>query len=425
MTTPTKELVPVEGVNTDDMLPVNELAVWKPYETGLEELQISAELVLAADPKLPTTAKLANATRLDFKRLRVKLEHKRVELGEGHLKRIQEINGEAKKLKEAFEHFEEKLLAVEQHAERAEAERLRILTQERTEALVAVNGPVAGLNLGALTEEQWADMLNGAILVFEQKAAQAKADEEARIAKEKAEAEERERIRLENIRLKEEAEQKEKELAAERERVAKEVATAAEKARKEREAIELKAKEEKRLADEKAAKLEAEREKAQVEAQAREKVLRDKAAAEAKRVADELAKAKAEAQKKQAEIEAAAKKAAQEARAQQEKANREAAEYKKAVEAQAATLAEEKRKAEIALATAKKAEADRLGQIEADKAKQAAAPDKEKIQAFADQVRAMTIPRLKTPKGVALGTEIQQKCQNFAVWIEKQMKEVL
>src|SRR5882672_6587757 len=170
MTNTTKELIPVtEDINTDDMASANEVAVWNQYETGLVKLQTSAELVLSADPSLPTTSKLAKATRLDFKRLRVEVDHKREELGEFHLRRIQNINGEAKKLKEAFQHFEEKLLAVEQHAERAEAERIRLLTQERTEALVAVNGPVAGLNLGALTEDQWADMLNGATLVYQQK----------------------------------------------------------------------------------------------------------------------------------------------------------------------------------------------------------------------------------------------------------------
>lgn len=420
--TNTKELVPVEGVNTDDMQSANELQVWTGYETGLAKLQTSAEMVLAADPLLPTTSKLAKATRLDFKRLRVDVEHTRKERTEYHLRQKQQIDGQAKRLKDAMEHFEDKLLALEQHAERAEAERLRILTQERTEALVAVNGPVAGLNLGALTEEQWADMLNGAALVFEQKAVQTKAEEEARIAREKADAEERERIRLENIRLKEEAEQKERELAAERERVAKEAAEAAEKARKEREAIELRAKQEAEAA---AAK--AKTEKEAIEAKARQE----------KRLADEkAAKIKAEADRKQAELEATAKaerekaaaearKVAQEALTQQEKANREAAEYKKAVEDQATKLAEEKRKAEIALATAKKAEADRLAAIEAEKQQQAAAPDKEKIQVFAERVRALLIPGLKTPKGIALGAEIQQKCQNFAVWIEKQMKEAL
>ena len=102
--------------------------------------------------------------------------------------------------------------------------------------------------------------------------------EDERIAKEKADAEEREKIRLENERLKREAEEKEKALALERQK-------AAEVARKQEEVLakeRAKAAQEKQAAEELARK---EREKAE----------------EAKRKAAEVARKKLEAERKERE----------------------------------------------------------------------------------------------------------------------------
>src|SRR3990167_3768028 len=122
--------------------------------------------------------------------------------------------------------------------------------------------------------------------------------EEEQAAKEKAEAEERERIRVENERLKKEAEERERKMA--KERKAQEAKLAAERAkseaerkateekhRKEREASEEKSRKEREIAEK---KLQAERAKADTERKAAEqkaKLEREKLEAKAKKEAAE------------------------------------------------------------------------------------------------------------------------------------------
>lgn len=238
----TMEIVPeTEPVNLEIMERSDAPAIWAGYRTKFEELKSSADLVLTCDPALPTSSKLARTTRLSFRSVRIGIEAKRKELGEGLLRKKQAIDGEAKALRELIEPYEEKLLEIEEHAERVEAERIRVLTQERTAALAAVGG-TSTLNLGAMPQEEWDALLSGAILLDEKRKAEAKKLEEERIAKEQAEAEDRERIRKENERLRAEAEAREREIAAERaevERLAKiERDKAESKAREDREARE-------------------------------------------------------------------------------------------------------------------------------------------------------------------------------------------
>lgn len=201
---------PSEAVNLDQMARAESPAVWNEYETKLVSLRQSADTVLTLDPANPANSKLARQARLSLRSVRIEIEAKRKELTDFHLRRKQSIDAEARVLKEAIEEYETKLKAIEDHAERVEAERIQALTQERTAALAAVEGNFTGLNLGAMEEPAFAEMLKGATLVFEQKQKEAREAEEARIAKEKAEAEERERIRKENARLRAEAEARER-----------------------------------------------------------------------------------------------------------------------------------------------------------------------------------------------------------------------
>lgn len=189
------------------------------------------------------------------------------------------------------------------------------------------------------------------------------------------------------------AARKERERLAEEERVAKEKAEAEEKARIAAENARLKAEAEKREAEIRAEREAAAKKQAEIEAAA--KAERDKAEA-ARKKAEEHARQEREA------IEAKAK------------ADREAAE-------EAARI--EKAKAEKAEAEARKlreAEAKRIADLKAAEAKAAKAPEKEKIQAFADQVRTLKIGSMKTPEGNAVATEIQKKVESFAKWIESQ-----
>jgi hypothetical protein len=114
--------------------------------------------------------------------------------------------------------------------------------------------------------------------------------EEERIAKEKAEAEERERIKLENERLKKEAEEREKAIIAERKKQEEKLAEERAKADAERK------KQEALLAKERA-NAEAERREAE------EKARKEKEAQE-KKLAEERAKAEAERKKTEAKLKA-------------------------------------------------------------------------------------------------------------------------
>jgi fused signal recognition particle receptor len=298
---------------------------------------------------------MARTARLDLKNIRVDIEKRRKELGEWHLRKTQKINGDAKKLKDLIEPYEAKLLEIEEYAERQEQQRKAKLAQERAEKILAVEGNVAGISLGDLEEEQFADMLKGATLVFEAKKEELRKAEEARVAKEKADKEEQERIRLENERLKKEAEEQEKILA--QERIKAQIAT--EEVRKERES------------------------------------------AEAKHRADAL-----KALLEQRRIEAQAK-------AAQELADKKAKEER---------IAREKLEAEIA--AQKKAQDDELSRQEALRKKAAAAPDKEKILAFASVVKALKMVNLTTDKGKTIQAEIAAKTVAFSKWIENKTTEL-
>jgi len=180
--------------------------------------------------------------------------------------------------------MEENLEQIEKHFEIQEAKRKEELRLSRVEILNPYQEFVPiGIDFGSISDEEFTKVLNGAKLQHEAKVEAERKAEEERVAKEKAEAEERERIRIDNERLKAEAEAKEKQLAEERA-----------KAEAERKAIEEKAKKEREAAE---AKLNAEREAARKEA--------EKAAAEKARLEAELkAKAEAEAAAEKARIDA-------------------------------------------------------------------------------------------------------------------------
>ena len=190
------------------------------------------------------------------------------------------------------ERMEEKLIDAEKFFENQERERIEKLRTDRLELLKPYTD-IEPLALGHMEQSVFDNYLSGVKLAHEQKIAAEKKAEEERIAKEKAEAEERERQRLENIRLKEEADKREKEIQEEREKV-----------RKENE-------EKERLAE--------------IERKRQAKILADQKAKADKERAELLANAEKERQKKERlEKEIADKKAAEEKKRQaEEKARRD------------------------------------------------------------------------------------------------------
>lgn len=282
----------------------NQLIKVNPNEFGLEETKanemvsglqpIFAEReILAAQYAEIITKEINAATIKEAKELRNRIVKNRTQGIEAWHKVNKEfyLRGgqfvDAIKRKEVAENerMEANLSDIEKHYENIEKERLDKLQIERVEAISPYVTDTTGLDFRTMQQEVFdAYLAAKKQAYFDFKAAE-KAAEEERIAKELAEKAEQERIRLENEKLKKEAEEREAILKAERE-----------KAEQERLAVE--------------AKIQAEREKIQ---------------AEEKKKADELAKKQAEDKAKQDAI----LKAEQEAKAKIEaelKAKKEAEE---------------------------------------------------------------------------------------------------
>lgn len=343
--------------------PMKQLAPFDAFRAQAEELKVTAETLTVTDINDRAGMKLARATRLELRDVRVAIEHRRKELGEEHLRATQRINADAKALKDIIEPLESRLKDQEEFIER---ELARIADEKRVaraaELAPFLNGPVS-VDLGTMTDEAYAGLLIDAKLLHNAKIAREKAEYEAEIARQKEERERIEAQRLENERLKKEAAEREE--AAKKEREAAAAALAKEReeaARREREA--------------------------QARADAEAKKLREEAA-ERERVA--AAKAKAEAAKAQKEREAIEAKA---------KADRDA---------------REKIEAELAVkkAAEEKVEADRLA---AEKAA-AAAPDKAKLAQLVADIRYICIPRIANESVLDL---ICSQRDQFTAWIEKQ-----
>jgi len=321
--------------------------IFQPFQITLAKWKEKATSLVVTSPTQKAEMQQARLARLELKDARVMMEKTRKGLVE-HLKaRTGKIDAAARAIREEMEALETKLLESEQFAER-HAAKLKAETKLLREQELApfMDTPIIG-DLSDLSVADYATVLTNAKLARQARIdAALKAEQEA-AAKARAEQEQRERIAAENARLKEEAE----------------------KARQEREAAEA------------AAKIERDRIEAERAEEAR------KAAAEIKRVADA-----AEAERKR--VEAVVR--AEQARLQREHeaAQAEARKQAEAAQADAAKAREElRKKQEAEAAEKKKLEAERKAREKAERVA-AAAPDKEKLKAFAAAIRAVPTPTL-------------------------------
>jgi len=254
---------------------------------------VQAEQWKATVPTV-TDPKVARASRLALKGIRVDAKHKKDELKETVLKVGRAIDGAYRLIEDTISPMEAQLEAVEKKAEREEAERKAKIRDERASLLAQYGVGSEFYDLANMPAEAFAQLLEGSKIAHEAKLAAAKKSEEERIAREKAEAAERERVRVENERLKKEAFEQAKRMEEERAKAA----AVEEKLRREREEADKKAREEKAALEAKARKAqEAANEQARKEREARERAEAELAkakAAEAARVAaEEQAKQKA------------------------------------------------------------------------------------------------------------------------------------
>lgn len=258
-----------------------------PFFEQAEEWKRKAEALVVTDATQVHDMKMARTARLALKEIRVNADKKRKELKEDSLRYGKAVQGVYNVIEFLIAPIEKHLQEQEDFVAIAEAKRKAELKASREMEIQPFAEFVAlGLNFGEMTDEDYAKTLNGAKLQLQAKIEAEQKSEAEKIAKEKAEAEAREQQRLENERLKAEAEAKEKQLAEERAKAEAERKELEEKARKEKAVAEAKLKAEREAKE----KLEAE---LKAKAEAEQKAKRE---AEAKEAAE--LKAKQDAEKK-------------------------------------------------------------------------------------------------------------------------------
>ena len=231
----------------------NDLVLVNPKEFGIEEnkatelignlpqlqnernaLEKQYNEVIKMDIESHETTKLARELRLKIRDNRTKginVWHKTTK--DVFLRAGQFIDALKNKEVAVNERMESNLEEIEKYAENKERERIELLRKERSNELEIYSEFVPfGIDLGALSDNDYINLLNGAKLQLNAKIEAEKQAEKERIEAEKIELariEEEKRIeaekieaqRLENERLKLEAQKREAELKIEREKQAK------------------------------------------------------------------------------------------------------------------------------------------------------------------------------------------------------------
>ncbi len=359
------QLIPAsEAPDLDTMKRAASPTLWIDYKAQAEKLKLTAETLTVTSVQQVAEIKLARATRLALKSLRLEVETKRVELGEHHLLAKRKIDSDAKDIKAIIEPLEERLLEQEKFAEREAA---RIVAEKRTARVAELTpflaAPVA-IDLGAMEDDAYAGLLSDSKGAHAARIEREERERTELAAKEKAESEERARIQLENARLKAEAIEREAEAQKER--------------------------------DEAAATLKAEQDRAAAEAKT-----------ERERVAKEKADAEEVARKERLRLQAVA-----DVERQKADAARVAAEAKAKIDREAREALE--RKAAQAKALQDQEDAKRVATEKAA----AAAPDREKLNGLATRFRNLTLPEMSSESGKEALPLIRANIDKLATWIE-------
>lgn len=335
-----------------------------PHFIKFHELAESAAQIAVNAPKA------AREKRLELKAVRVASEHTRRMLKDDILIRGRAIDSINAILELQCSAIEDRLDKIEKAEEIAAEERKAAIKAKREAELATLNVSGQFYDLANMPEADWLNLFNGIV-------AQQKAIKEAG-----------ERLEAQRIEA-------EKKAMAERARIAAEEAAEREKIRLENE----------RLKKEAAARDKAAKEEAFRQAQAREIERRKEAAARAELEAKAAAE-RAELQRKADEQAAIARKEAEQLRAAQEA---EVARRRK-IEAELA--------AERAAIAKKKADEQKAAK------KAAAAPDKQKLTVFVNEVAKTAMPLMTTDEGRMVASEIAASRDAFATWAAQQIAKL-
>lgn len=371
--------------------------------------------IVVTDATQKLEMKMARACRLELKAIRVAGDKLRKELKDESLRVGRAIDGFNAILLHIVETEEKRLQAQEDFVAEQEAQRKAALKADREKVLASIQVDPNLYQLDQMSEETFQQLVEGTKLARAAEAERRRKEEAERIEREAKAAAEQERIRQENERLKKEAAEK----------------AAAEKMAKERRhdlhctrmailgAEKLLTNGEVQDADfVESYGTQTEEEFAVILTRFRERAAENKRLAEERaeaqrklKEAEELAKAekaRVDAERKAAEEKAAKERAAIEAKA---KAEREAAAKKHAEEKAA------REKLEREIDEQKAAEEKRLADIAEAQRKAAAAPDKDRLIAYAYAVQALELPSASTPEATAIANTVKASRDKFVAWI--------
>lgn len=271
-----------------------------PLFTLANEWTARAKAITVTNIEQVEEMQQARAARLKLKEIRVDADKLRKELKAESLLKGKAIDGMGNIIKFLIVPIEEHLQKQEDFIKNEKAKIREALVQERTEKLTALDVDTTFYNLGDMPTEAFDNLLETSKIGHERKVELERQAEAERVKKEQEEREERERVRLENEKLRTEAAEREKEIAAERKKQAEIQKKAAAKVQKEREAAEAKAAKERAVIQEQLDKARKEREQLEAEAQAKRN---EEARIERERLAGIEAEKKAiEATRKEAEL---------------------------------------------------------------------------------------------------------------------------
>ena len=365
-----------------------------PFSVQAEEWKVKVA-ALCVPGKVPTAddGKVAKASRLVLKKIRVGAEHMKDELKTNLIKQTRSIDAIYRSVESTIKPLETQLEGVEKYAEIQEAKRQAAVKVEREEKLRPYGVDTSVYNLDVMGDQTFEDLFAGIKAAHDKRIEDARKAEADRVEKERLAEEERQKAQAEIARLQKEAAEKETALRLEREKAEQERVLAYKKAQEEREALEAKNRKEREKIK---AAAKAERDRLENEA----KKQREASEAAAKVAAEKARKAAADAKTLQDVLDAKAKKE----REAVENMARQEREARQKVEAELQKKKDDEEKARVAAEKVKKAAA--------------AAPDADKLKALAKTVRAITLPALTTTEGKALAKTLAGQVEKFAAWID-------
>jgi hypothetical protein len=189
---------------------------FKSFFEEINQWELKAKSIKITDVSQVAEMQQAREIRLHLKDIRVNAEKVKKKLKENILQEGRFIDGAYNLIAGTIKPLEDDLLKKEKYVEKLEEERLNKIQSERAEKLSKFEVDPSFYDLRSMPDNLFSQLLADSEKNYNiKKEAEEKAEKD-RLEQEKREAEEKEKLRLENERLKKEAEEREKKQAKER-----------------------------------------------------------------------------------------------------------------------------------------------------------------------------------------------------------------